>query len=53
MAPGAIDTHTHVISSDTRRYPRAPIGGHQSDWSRERPVDVAQMIAAMDEAAVA
>ena len=53
MASGAIDTHTHVISSDARHYPRAPIGGHQSDWSRERPVDVAQMLEAMDEAGVA
>src|SRR5215469_9256139 len=53
MPIGAIDTHCHVISSDARRYPRAPIGGHQSDWSRERPVDVAQMLAAMDQAGVA
>ena len=49
----AIDIHTHVIASDERRYPRAPIGGHQSDWSRERPVDVDEMIAAMDKAGVA
>src|SRR5579862_6392621 len=53
MPVAAIDTHTHIISSDERRYPRAPIGGHQSDWSRERPVDIAQMIAAMDKAGVA
>jgi predicted TIM-barrel fold metal-dependent hydrolase len=48
-----IDIHPHVISSDTKRYPRAPIGGHQSDWSRERPVSVEAMILAMDEAGVA
>jgi len=53
MHATAIDIHTHVISPDAARYPRAPIGGHQSDWSRERPVDVAQMIAAMDRAGVA
>ncbi len=53
MPPTAIDSHTHVISADIARYPRAPIGGHQSDWSRERPVDVKQMIAAMDAAGVA
>ena len=47
-----IDIHPHVISSDEKRYPRAPIGGHQSDWSRERPVSLEQMIAAMDEAGV-
>ena len=47
-----IDIHPHVISTDEARYPRAPLGGHQSDWSRERPVSVDQMIAAMDEAGV-
>jgi L-fuconolactonase len=48
-----IDIHPHVISSDTQRYPNAPVGGHKSDWSRERPVGVEQMIAAMDEAGIA
>src|SRR5258706_8658292 len=47
-----IDIHPHVISADTTRYPRAPLGGHQSDWSRERPVSVDAMIAAMDRAGV-
>src|SRR5438874_6759830 len=47
-----IDIHPHVISTDTQRYPRAPLGGHQSDWSRERPVSVEQMISAMDRAGV-
>jgi predicted TIM-barrel fold metal-dependent hydrolase len=53
MPASPIDTHTHVISSDEARYPRAPIGGHQSDWSKERPVSVERMIAAMDTAGVA
>ena len=48
-----IDTHPHVISTDTERYPNAPVGGHKSDWSRERPVSVEQMIAAMNEAGIA
>jgi L-fuconolactonase len=48
-----IDIHPHVISSDTVRYPRAPIGGHQSDWSRDRPVSMEAMIAAMDAAGIA
>jgi predicted TIM-barrel fold metal-dependent hydrolase len=48
-----IDIHPHVISTDTQRYPNAPVGGHKSDWSRERPVSVEQMIAAMDEAGIA
>ena len=29
-----IDIHPHIIASDTTRYPLAPLGGHQSDWSR-------------------
>ncbi len=48
-----IDIHPHVISTDTQRYPNAPLGGHKSDWSRERPVSVEQMIAAMDQAGIA
>ncbi len=48
-----IDLHSHVIAANTRRYPLAPLGGHQSDWARERPVDFERMIAAMDEAGVA
>lgn len=48
-----IDIHPHVISTDTSRYPNAPVGGHKSDWSRERPVSAEQMIAAMNEAGVA
>ena len=28
------------------RYPLAPMGGKQSDWSRERPVNDAGMLAA-------
>ncbi|HEY2135790.1 MAG TPA: hypothetical protein VGH49_07865 [Xanthobacteraceae bacterium] len=48
-----IDIHPHVISPDTVRYPLAPIGGHQSDWSQERPVSFDQMIQAMDQAGVA
>jgi L-fuconolactonase len=48
-----IDIHPHVISTDTERYPNAPVGGHKSDWSLERPVGVEQMIAAMDQAGIA
>ncbi|NKC29519.1 amidohydrolase family protein [Falsiroseomonas selenitidurans] len=48
-----IDTHTHVISPDTARYPLAPLGGKQSDWSAERPTPPEALIAAMDEAGIA
>ena len=48
-----VDIHPHVISTDTVRYPNSPLGGHKSDWSRERPVSVEQMIQAMDQAGIA
>jgi hypothetical protein len=48
-----IDIHPHVVSADTKRFPLAPIGGHQSDWSQQRPVSYDEMIAAMDQAGVA
>ena len=51
--PTVIDIHPHIIANDTKRYPLAPLGGHQSDWSRTRPVTTEQMIAAMDQAGVA
>jgi predicted TIM-barrel fold metal-dependent hydrolase len=48
-----VDTHCHVIAPDTTRYPLQPMGGKQSDWSRERPVDDGGMLAAMAQAGVA
>ncbi len=42
-----------MISTDTACYPNAPLGGHKSDWSRERPVSAEQMLAAMDRAGIA
>jgi predicted TIM-barrel fold metal-dependent hydrolase len=48
-----IDTHSHVIAADTKRYPHAPLTGTLSDWSRERPVSFEKMLAAMDAAGVA
>jgi predicted TIM-barrel fold metal-dependent hydrolase len=47
-----IDIHPHVVAGDERRYPLAPLGGHQSDWSRTRPVTIEKLIAAMDTAGV-
>jgi predicted TIM-barrel fold metal-dependent hydrolase len=52
MPSRTIDIHPHVIANDEKRYPLAPLGGHQSDWSRTRPVTHEQMIAAMDTAGV-
>ncbi len=47
-----IDIHPHIIADDATRYPLAPLGGHQSDWSRTRPATVKKLITAMDEAGV-
>lgn len=48
-----VDTHTHVISPDQVRYPLAPVGGRQSDWSAHHPTDYETLLAAMDEAGIA
>ncbi|MFF7333364.1 amidohydrolase family protein [Streptomyces sp. NPDC008150] len=48
-----IDNHTHVISTDTERYPPAPIGGRRSTWSQERPVDIDGLVRALDAAGIA
>jgi predicted TIM-barrel fold metal-dependent hydrolase len=47
-----IDIHPHIISMDTQRYPRAPLGGHQSAWSEKRPVSVEQLIVEQDRAGI-
>jgi L-fuconolactonase len=48
-----VDTHSHVIADDLARFPPAPMGGKQSDWSRVRPVTGDGMLAAMRDAGVA
>lgn len=52
MPSRVIDIHPHIIADDTEKYPLAPLGGHQSEWSKSRPVNIEQMIKAMDEAGV-
>jgi L-fuconolactonase len=52
MPTRVIDIHPHIIAADTKRYPLAPLGGHQSEWSRTRPVTTEQMLKAMDAAGV-
>jgi predicted TIM-barrel fold metal-dependent hydrolase len=47
-----IDIHPHVIAADDQRYPRAPLGGHQSAWSQARPVGVEQLIVEGDRAGI-
>jgi L-fuconolactonase len=48
-----IDIHPHVISTDTARYPNAPVGGKKSEWSHDKPVSVEQMLTAMEQAGIA
>jgi len=48
-----IDIHPHVISTDTVRYPNAPVGGKKSNWSHDKPVSMAQMLIAMDQSGIA
>lgn len=52
MPTKVLDIHPHVITIDTQRYPRGPLGGNQSGWSRDRPITHEQMVLAMDEAGV-
>jgi predicted TIM-barrel fold metal-dependent hydrolase len=47
-----IDTHCHVIATDTARYPLKPLYGKQSDWSAEHPLDYPDMVKADIEAGV-
>ena len=47
MSTEIIDLHSHVIAPDASAYPLNPMGGKQSDWSRERPIDGAGMLQAM------
>jgi predicted TIM-barrel fold metal-dependent hydrolase len=51
--PEIIDIHPHIVSPDTQHYPLAPLGGRQSEWSRERPTTYETLLQAMDEAGVA
>jgi L-fuconolactonase len=52
MAAGFIDIHPHIISGDPARYPLSPLFGVQSGWSKDRPVTIEGLIAAMDQAGV-
>lgn len=52
MRQTVIDIHPHIIATDSSRYPRAPLGGHQSDWSAERPVSYKQLLSDMTKAGI-
>ncbi|SDW60930.1 Predicted metal-dependent hydrolase, TIM-barrel fold [Arthrobacter sp. cf158] len=48
-----VDSHCHILAADTDKYPKAPLGGHQSVWASERPVTAEQLLQRMDEAGIA
>lgn len=52
MGQPLIDTHTHVIATDSERYPTGPVGGRQSQWSLDHPVDVGGLLRALDDAGI-
>lgn len=52
MASLVVDIHPHIIAADTTKYPHDPLFGKQSDWSKERPVGIEEMIQQMDAAKV-
>ena len=52
MKTTLINIHPHIISKDTKKYPIAPLGGEQSNWSATRPADVEKYISEMDAAGV-
>ena len=47
-----IDTHCHVIATDTKKYPLKPLFGKQSDWSAAHPINYPDMVKADVEAKV-
>ncbi|MEV0093767.1 amidohydrolase family protein [Streptomyces sp. NPDC050738] len=47
-----VDAHCHIISEDLTSYPKAPIGGKQSEWAASRPVTAEGMLARMDETGI-
>ncbi len=50
--PDIVDTHTHIVSADTGRYPISPGMDEEQDWHRARPVDAAALLARADSAGV-
>jgi predicted TIM-barrel fold metal-dependent hydrolase len=48
-----LDIHPHIITTDTAKYPRAPLGGNQSTWSQDRPTTTEVLLHAMDDAGIA
>jgi len=52
MATLTVDIHPHIVADDEKKYPRVPLFGAQSDWSRTRPVAIERLVKSMDERGV-
>jgi predicted TIM-barrel fold metal-dependent hydrolase len=52
MTSRIVDIHPHIVSHDTVRYPITPLGGKQSDWSKEHSVTLEDFIVECDKAGV-
>jgi len=52
MKTKIVDIHPHIVSTETVKYPLAPLEGKQSEWSKKRSVNFEEMVAVMDEADV-
>jgi hypothetical protein len=47
-----VDTHPHILALDTQKYPVAPLGGVQSEWSKSFSNSAEEFLRHMDEAGV-
>ena len=52
QAEEIIDIHPHLLTKDDPRYPPHPLGGSQSDWSRERSQPFEKYVAEANAASV-
>src|SRR2546425_12685381 len=48
-----VETHAHPVAADTTKYPIDPLGGVQSEWSKDFTNTGEEFLALMDEAGVA
>ncbi len=53
MVQNIIDIHPHILSDNDDKYPRSPLFGVQSTWSKERPVTIDMFVEQMKLAGVA
>lgn len=47
-----VDAHPHLVAADTQRYPIAPLGGRQSEWSKGLHLTAEELLGHMEKAGV-